>query len=72
MVFSGGGGELLTTVASDNAHTVNVWDWKSGRRIAEGAGHKGAPPQVRRNSSSCKLLVCFWGILPDRSTMQSV
>ncbi|CAG9462117.1 unnamed protein product [Pedinophyceae sp. YPF-701] len=49
--FSGGKGRWLTTVSTDNEHTVIVWDWKVGRRVCQGNGYKGHPPQV---------LGCIW------------
>ena len=47
VAFSGGQGRYLTTVATDNQHTVRVWDWSVGRVVARGAGYTGAPPQVQ-------------------------
>eukprot|EP00873_Tetraselmis_striata_P029458 jgi/Tetstr1/449722/TSEL_036789.t1 len=44
--FSGGRGRLLATVTTDNQHMVRVYDWAVGRRVAQGVGQNGAPPQV--------------------------
>ncbi|KAK9828859.1 hypothetical protein WJX72_002429 [[Myrmecia] bisecta] len=46
LAFCGGKGRWLTTVATDNQHTVRVWDWSVGRVVAQGPGYQGAPPQV--------------------------
>ncbi|GMH43908.1 hypothetical protein BSKO_11842 [Bryopsis sp. KO-2023] len=51
LAFSGKEGRLLTAVALDNAHTVSVFDWESGRKLGGGIGYKGVPPQV---------LGCVW------------
>lgn len=41
-------GRLLAGVATDNSHTVTVWDWRAGWRVVgEGKGCMGEPPQVR-------------------------
>uniref|UniRef100_A0A383VWQ6 EML-like second beta-propeller domain-containing protein n=1 Tax=Tetradesmus obliquus TaxID=3088 RepID=A0A383VWQ6_TETOB len=40
-------GSLLAGVATDNSHTVSVWDWRNGwRLVGEGKGCMGEPPQV--------------------------
>lgn len=44
--FGGPEGRFLTTVCTDNDHSVIVWDWAVGRRMSEGPGYKGHPPQV--------------------------
>lgn len=36
----------LTAVASDNAHTVYVYDWRRQRLVESGRGQNGDPPQV--------------------------
>lgn len=36
----------LTAVASDNAHSVYVYDWRRGKLVESGRGHNGDPPQV--------------------------
>lgn len=46
LAFGGPQGRFLATVCTDNAHSVTVWDWAVGRRLSEGAGYKGHPPQV--------------------------
>lgn len=44
-------GSLLAGVATDNSHTVSVWDWRNGwRLVGEGKGCMGEPPQVRGNT----------------------
>jgi microtubule-associated protein-like 6 len=44
-------GSLLAGVATDNSHTVSVWDWRNGwRLVGEGKGCMGEPPQVRERS----------------------
>jgi microtubule-associated protein-like 6 len=46
-------GSLLAGVATDNSHTVSVWDWRNGWRLmGEGKGCMGEPPQVRDSLSS--------------------
>jgi len=39
-------GSKLVTVASDNQHTVTVWDWREGLPVGGGKGANGEPPQV--------------------------
>ncbi|KXZ42689.1 hypothetical protein GPECTOR_124g489 [Gonium pectorale] len=39
-------GVFLTAVATDNAHTVYVYDWRRGRMVSSGRGQVGDPPQV--------------------------
>lgn len=39
-------GRFLTCVATDNQHTVYVYDWARGKVLSEGMGFSGEPPQV--------------------------
>ena len=41
-----GGGRWLVTVCSDNRHTICVWDWARGMRLASAPSRNGVPPQV--------------------------
>ena len=40
-------GKWLVCVASDNQHTVYIYDWKVDRQVCSGKGMMGEPPQVR-------------------------
>ncbi len=40
-------GTKLVAVATDNHHTVYVYDWRKQRKLSEGKGQMGDPPQVR-------------------------
>ena len=39
-------GKYLVCVATDNRHTVYVYDWAHERLVCEGPGYNGEPPQV--------------------------
>lgn len=41
-------GSYLAAVASDNQHTVYVWEWRRQKLVGEGKGCMGEPPQVSR------------------------
>lgn len=46
-------GNLLAGVATDNNHTVSIWDWRNGwRLVGEGKGGMGEPPQVGGGTKS--------------------
>jgi hypothetical protein len=51
-------GSLLAGVATDNSHTVSVWDWRNGwRLVGEGKGCMGEPPQVCQRRNCTELYV---------------
>lgn len=39
-------GKRLAAVATDNYHTVYVWDWRKKRKLSSSRGQMGDPPQV--------------------------
>lgn len=39
-------GQRLVAVATDNQHTVYVYDWRKNRLLSSGKGQMGDPPQV--------------------------
>jgi microtubule-associated protein-like 6 len=39
-------GKRLVAVATDNYHTVYVWDWRKKRKLHSSRGQMGDPPQV--------------------------
>lgn len=53
-------GTKLAAVVSDNAHTVYVFDWRTGAQLSSGRGCMGEPPQVgcwAEGDTAC----CDWG-----------
>lgn len=48
-------GNKLAAVATDNVHTIFVYDWQHQKRQWSGPGMKGKPPQV-----SCRLLAGYF------------
>jgi WD40 repeat protein len=39
-------GRRLASISLDNGHTLTLWDWRSGARLAEQRTQPGAPPAV--------------------------
>lgn len=39
-------GSKILTVTRDDAHTVRVWDWRTGKCLCDEVGMRGVPPQV--------------------------
>lgn len=43
--FSSSGGKLAT-IATDNSHSLFIWDWIKARKLMERKSQPGAPPTV--------------------------